>query len=95
MEESRRDFMRRPAALTFATLAGGEPRQLWSAPATRPVPTADAVILLWMGGGMAQTETFDPKRYTPYRTGLKTADVLSTFSIDRYRRRWSQAFAGP
>jgi hypothetical protein len=29
--------------------------------------TADTVILLWMAGGMAHTETFDPKRYTPLR----------------------------
>ena len=28
-------------------------------------PTADTVIVLWMAGGMAHTETFDPKRYTP------------------------------
>ena len=28
---------------------------------------------------MAQTETFDPKRYTPYTPGVKSADVMSTF----------------
>src|SRR5437879_11898833 len=32
-----------------------------------------------MAGGMAQTETFDPKRYTPYETGLESNRVLSTF----------------
>ncbi|MGN6387633.1 MAG: DUF1501 domain-containing protein, partial [Verrucomicrobiota bacterium] len=35
--------------------------------------------ILWMGGGMAHTETFDPKRYTPYETGLDSNKVLSTF----------------
>ena len=30
------------------------------------------MILLWMAGGMAQTETFDPKRYTPYQSGLES-----------------------
>lgn len=40
---------------------------------------ADTVILLFMSGGMAQTETFDPKRYTPYQTGLSSSAVLSTF----------------
>ncbi|MBM3788338.1 MAG: DUF1501 domain-containing protein [Acidobacteria bacterium] len=40
---------------------------------------ADSMILLWMAGGMAQTETFDPKRYTPYETGLASDKVLSTF----------------
>jgi len=32
-----------------------------------------------MGGGMASTETFDPKRYTPFAKGIKPSDVLSTF----------------
>lgn len=41
--------------------------------------TADSVILLWMAGGMAHTETFDPKRYTPYENGLDSNRVLSTF----------------
>jgi hypothetical protein len=36
-----------------------------------------------MGGGMAHTETFDPKRYTPFEKGLESKAVLSTFpSID-------------
>jgi len=37
------------------------------------------VIVLWMAGGMAQTETFDPKRYTPFEPGVKVERVLSTF----------------
>lgn len=41
--------------------------------------TADTVILLWMAGGMAHTETFDPKRYTPYEKGMEGNRVLSTF----------------
>ena len=41
--------------------------------------TADTVILCWMAGGMASTETFDPKRYTPFKKGLKSDQVLSTF----------------
>ena len=36
-----------------------------------------------MAGGMAHTETFDPKLYTPYEKGLASNKVLSTFpSID-------------
>ena len=51
--------------------------------AEQPKATADTVIILWMGGGMASTETFDPKRYTPYEKGLDPKRVLSTFpSID-------------
>src|SRR5260370_15758892 len=36
-----------------------------------------------MAGGMAQTETFDPKRPAEFEPGMKANDVLSTFrSID-------------
>ncbi|MFB0946379.1 MAG: DUF1501 domain-containing protein, partial [Spirosomataceae bacterium] len=41
--------------------------------------TADSVILLFMAGGMAHTETFDPKRYTPFTAGMQADAVLSTF----------------
>ena len=40
---------------------------------------ADTMILLWMAGGMAQTETFDPKKYTAFEKGLACQRVLSTF----------------
>jgi uncharacterized protein (DUF1501 family) len=78
---TRRHFMQASAAATLAALTGSEARLL-AAP-TKIEPRADSVILLWMAGGMAQTETFDPKRYTPYETGLESNKVLSTFpSID-------------
>jgi uncharacterized protein (DUF1501 family) len=70
----RRDWLK---AATLAALSQSEPRLL-AAP-QKIAPKADSMILLWMAGGMAQTETFDPKRYTPYETGLKSDLVLSTF----------------
>src|SRR6188508_3761424 len=75
---SRREFLGVTAAGTLAALAGGEPALLRAA---RPAPkaTADAIIVLWMAGGMAQTETFDPKRYTPFAPGVRIEQVLSTF----------------
>src|ERR1700722_3745317 len=80
-QPTRRHFMQASAAATLAALTGGEARLL-AAPA-KIAARADSVILLWMAGGMAQTETFDPKRYTPYQTGLESNKVLSTFpSID-------------
>jgi hypothetical protein len=80
-QPTRRHFMQASAAATLAALTGSEARLL-AAPA-KIEPRADSVILLWMAGGMAQTETFDPKRYTPYETGLESNKVLSTFtSID-------------
>jgi Protein of unknown function (DUF1501) len=75
---SRRTFMGVTAGATLAALAGREPR-LVEAQGPRPAATADAVIVLWMAGGMAQTETFDPKRYTPFQPGVRTERVLSTF----------------
>lgn len=76
----RRDFLHIPAAAALAALAGSAPKRL---AASKIEPTADTLIVLWMAGGMAQTETFDPKRYTPYETGLESNRVLSTFpSID-------------
>jgi hypothetical protein len=74
---SRRGFMGTTAAATLAALAGREPELARAA--QRPKASADAVIVLWMAGGMAQTETFDPKRYTPFQPGVAIKDVLSTF----------------
>jgi uncharacterized protein (DUF1501 family) len=77
---SRRHFMKASATATLAALTGSEARLLGG---PKIEPRADSVILLWMAGGMAQTETFDPKKYTPYETGLASDKVLSTFpSID-------------
>ena len=79
---SRRGFMGATAAATLGALIGREPQLLRAAQAPAKA-TADAVIVLWMAGGMASTETFDPKRYTPFAPGVPIKDVLSTFpSID-------------
>jgi Protein of unknown function (DUF1501) len=76
---TRRDFLARASAATLSALAAGFPRAVLAQDAERIAPTADAVIVLWMAGGMAHTETFDPKRYTPFAPGLKPEQVLSTF----------------
>ena len=78
----RRAFLGVTAGATLSALAGREPRRL-QAQSSGTSATADAVIVLWMAGGMAQTETWDPKRYTPFEPGVRTERVLSTFpSID-------------
>ena len=73
---NRRSFLGTTAAGTLAALTGAEPTLLRGAERSA---TADAVIVLWMAGGMAQTETWDPKRYTPFEPGVRTERVLSTF----------------
>ena len=75
---TRRGFLGATAAATLGALAGREP-QLVRAQTPAPKAAADAVIVLWMAGGMAQTETFDPKRYTPFAPGVAIKDVISTF----------------
>ena len=74
---SRRGFLRASGAAALAALAGSEPRLL--AGSTKIAPRADCMILLWMAGGMAQTETFDPKQYTEFEPGMESKRVLSTF----------------
>ena len=76
---NRRDFLKTASTATLSALAAGFPRQLLAEPEAKIKPTADTVIVLWMAGGMASTETFDPKRYTPFTPGLKPNQVLSTF----------------
>lgn len=92
MLKTRRDFLQTASAATLGALAAGYPRAAaGAAPGLaqtlksnaheleKIAPTADRVIVLWMAGGMAATETFDPKRYTPFTAGLNPEQVLSTF----------------
>jgi hypothetical protein len=77
---TRRDFLRGLSAAALATLAAGEPRPVAANnQITHPKPTADTCILLWMAGGMAAPETFDPKRYTPFEVGVPAEKILCTF----------------
>lgn len=57
------------SSLPFLSSCGGPQREA----------KADHVILLWMAGGMCHTETFDPKRYTPFEKGMESKSVISTF----------------
>lgn len=78
---NRRDFLKGASAAILSALAAGYPRQILaaeSAQASRKA-TADTLIVLWMAGGMAHTETFDPKAYTPYEKGMDPGAFLSTF----------------
>ncbi len=77
---NRREFLKTASAATLGALAAGYPRAIVAAePAETIKPTADTVIVLWMAGGMAHTETFDPKRYVPFSKGMPSSDMLSTF----------------
>ena len=68
-EWNRRQFLKRTSAATLAALASGAPVAgfLSSCNSKKIASKADTVILLWMAGGMPHTETFDPKKYTPFK----------------------------
>ena len=87
---SRRGFLRASSAAALAALAGSEPRLLAST--AKIAPRADCMILLWMAGGMAQTETFDPKRTR--RTSRAWSRSASS-APSRRSTRWSITSRSP
>src|SRR4051812_6083186 len=78
-ENPRRDFLKKLSAAGLAALMAGAPRARADEKIIQPKPTADACILLWMAGGMAAPESFDPKRYQPFEKGAAVKNMLSTF----------------
>ena len=77
-DQPRRDFLKKLSAASIAALMARAPRAS-AETIVQPTATADACILLWMGGGMAAPETFDPKAYQPFVKGAPVAKMLSTF----------------
>lgn len=80
-ELNRRQFLKNASAATLAALAAGAPVTsfLSSCNSNKITSKADTVILLWMAGGMSHTDTFDPKKFTPFSKGMAANSVLSTF----------------
>ena len=79
---ARRKFLQQIAAASTAAMMTGEPRALLGAEGTsieHPPAKADSCIVLWMAGGMAAPDTFDPKRYQPFEVGTPVEKVISTF----------------
>lgn len=82
MDLNRREFIEKMKLATLAGFATSIPTLPFFSScklSLKNIATADSVILLWMAGGMSHTETFDPKRYTPFKKGMASADVLTTF----------------
>jgi len=74
---TRRDFLRVGGAAGAAALLG--PGLRADEESKKLEPTADCLVLLWMAGGQASTETWDPKKYTPFERGMEAKAVYSTF----------------
>lgn len=81
--QTRRTFLKALSASSLAAAMSGAPRAFAEEEVVHPKAKADCCILLWMAGGMAAPETFDPKAYLPFEKGVPVEKVLSTFpSID-------------
>lgn len=80
---TRRELLKSLAGAAAATLLLPEPRaralSVDGAAIEQPAAKADSIIVLWMAGGMAAPDTFDPKKYKAFEPGLAVADVISTF----------------
>ncbi len=77
--QTRRNFLKTASAATLGALSSRAPQLFAAGELEKIAPTADTIIVLWMAGGMAHTETFDPKRYAPFEKGMDPKSVLSTF----------------
>jgi len=78
---ARREFLKQLSAASIAALGCGGTR-VWGNAETaviQPKAKADSCILIWLAGGMAAPDTFDPKRYLPFEKGLDVEKILSTF----------------
>ncbi len=77
---SRRDLLKAGLAAGIALPAFA--RQPEERPSSGPVipitPRADSIIFIWLPGGMAQTDMWDPKKFTPYAKGMKGSELLGT-----------------
>jgi hypothetical protein len=82
-QNQRREFIKKMTAASLAASTTTIPLASFlsscSPEVARRAATADSVILLWMAGGMAHTETFDPKAYVPFEKGVESKRILSTF----------------
>ena len=75
----RRDFIKQLGLASTAALATNGTQAWANDVVIHPKAKADSCILIWMAGGMAAPDTFDPKRYLPFEKGLEVNKILSTF----------------
>ena len=70
----RRDFLTRSSALASGAVVGaGSPLLATPTPVHIPKGKAEHCIFIWLGGGMCQLDTFDPKRRGNPRSAPKVA----------------------
>src|SRR5271154_3212636 len=80
----RRQFLRQSlsaSAAVGASLASFDaltPRAIAAEQAKGLRASADSVIFIWLPGGIAQNDTWDTKRHTPFETGMRGDQLLGT-----------------
>ena len=79
---TRRQFLQTSAAtaagIGLSRFASGAESDAAAKPKEKLTPRADSMIMIWLPGGMAQTDLWDPKKFTPFRTGMKGNELLGT-----------------
>jgi hypothetical protein len=73
MKINRREFLKTAAAVGVSAAL---PSFASAMPKNRP--SADSMVLIWLPGGIAQTDTWDFKKHTPYEPGMKGNQLLGT-----------------
>jgi len=73
MSLNRREFLKAAAA---AGVSAAMPNIAHAIPKLKP--SADSMVLIWLPGGIAQTDTWDHKKHTPYEPGMKGNRLLGT-----------------
>src|SRR3954465_198696 len=73
---NRRDFLK--STLAAAAGAALAPYAFGADGGAALQGTADSMILIWLPGGVSQTDTWDPKKHTPYEKGMKGNQLLGT-----------------
>ena len=76
---NRRQFLQATLASAATAALSGVALGGESAPTFKGA--ADAMILIWLPGGVAQTDTWDPKKHTPFEKGMKGNQLLGTCPI--------------
>jgi hypothetical protein len=75
----RRGFLKIAGGAASLAALGGKALARPDEDKPAPPAQADAMILLWMAGGQAHSETWDTKKYTPFEKGMEAKAVMSTF----------------
>lgn len=75
---NRREFLGASIAGAAALKARASAREPGEGAIAPVDPRAEACIVIWLPGGIAQTDTWDPKGFTPFEPGMRGSDLRGT-----------------